>query len=203
MDTSGKDGTIRHVMSGLNPIGVQVHSFKAPSADELAHDFLWRVHWRVPPRGSIGIFNRSHYEDVLVVRVHELVGEKIWKHRYEQINQFEKILAANDVIILKFFLHISKAEQKARLEARLRDKAHQWKLSEKDFSERKYWNDYKKAYEDVLSRCSTEWAPWYVVPSNHKWYRNLLVAKTVVKTLRALDMQYPKPTLDVAKIQIE
>src|SRR6266852_4457906 len=202
MDTSGKDGTIRHVMAGLSPLGVQVKAFKAPTAEELAHDFLWRVHKEVPRQGFIGIFNRSHYEDVLVVRVHELVPRKVWKNRYELINQFEKLLVKNNVIILKFFLHISKAEQKARLEQRLGDPTRYWKFSVQDIKEREYWSAYRKAYEDALSRCSTKWAPWHLVPANHKWYRNLVIAETIVQTLRELDMQYPPPSVDLSKIRI-
>ena len=203
MDTSGKDGTIRHVMSGLSPLGVQVKAFKAPTEEELAHDFLWRVHQAVPRAGSIGIFNRSHYEDVLVVRVHDLVPKKTWKARYEQINQFEKMLAKNHVILLKFFLHISKAEQKTRLEARLQDPARYWKFSMHDVEERRHWPGYRKAYEEALTRCSTKLAPWHIVPANHKWYRNLVVAQTVVQALRDLDMKYPEPTVDLSKIVID
>ena len=203
MDTAGKDGTIRHVMSGVSPLGVQVKAFKAPNEEELAHEFLWRVHRVVPRTGFIGIFNRSHYEDVLVVRVHSLVPRKVWKRRYEQINQFEKSLAQNNVLILKFFLHISKAEQKLRLEERLKDPTRYWKFSLQDVEERKFWPDYRKAYEAVLSRCSTKWAPWHVVPANRKWYRNLVVARTIVETLRDLDMKYPEPTVDLASIKID
>ena len=203
MDTSGKDGTIRHVMSGLSPLGVQVRAFKVPTEEELAHDFLWRVHKEVPRHGFIGIFNRSHYEDVLVVRVHDLVPRKVWKNRYEQINQFEKLLVKNNVIILKFFLHISKGEQKARLEQRLADPTRYWKFSLQDIKEREYWSAYRKAYEDALSRCSTNWAPWHLVPANHKWYRNLVVAETIVQTLQALDMKYPPPNIDISKVTIE
>jgi PPK2 family polyphosphate:nucleotide phosphotransferase len=203
MDTSGKDGTIRHVMSRMTPLGVQVKAFKAPNEEELAHDFLWRVHQAVPRKGYVGIFNRSHYEDVLVVRVHDLVPREVWKGRYEQINQFEKILVENNVIVLKFFLHISKKEQKKRLEARLKDPTRYWKFSLSDIKERGYWGDYQKAYQDALSRCSTEWAPWHVVPANHKWYRNLLVARVVAQTLGDLDMKYPEPEIDLSKIVIE
>src|SRR6267378_421931 len=198
MDTSGKDGTIRHVMAGISPLGVQVKAFKVPTEEELAHDFLWRVHNAVPRHGMIGIFNRSHYEDVLVVRVHNLVPRKVWKDRYQQINQFEKMLVKNNVVILKFFLHISKDEQKLRLEERLKDPTRYWKCSLRDVEERGYWSAYRKAYEAVLSRCSTEWAPWHVVPANHKWYRNLVVAETIVKTLRGLDMKYPEASPDLA-----
>lgn len=203
MDTSGKDGTIRHVMAGLSPLGVQVKAFKAPTEEELAHDFLWRVHKEVPRHGFIGIFNRSHYEDVLVVRVHELVPRKVWKSRYELINQFEKLLVKNHVILLKFFLHISKAEQRARLEQRLADPTRYWKFSMADVKEREYWSAYRRAYEEALTRCSTKWAPWHVVPANHKWYRNLVVAETIVQALRELEMQYPPPTVDLSKIKIE
>jgi PPK2 family polyphosphate:nucleotide phosphotransferase len=203
MDTSGKDGTIRHVMSGLSPLGVQVKAFKAPTEEELAHDFLWRVHQAVPRRGTIGIFNRSHYEDVLVVRVHDLVPRKVWKACYEQINQFEKMLVKNHVVILKFFLHISRSEQRERLKQRLTDRTRYWKFSLKDVEERQYWSAYRKAYEDALSKCSTKWAPWYVVPANHKWYRNLVVAETIVKTLRDFKMEYPPPSVDLSKIMID
>jgi PPK2 family polyphosphate:nucleotide phosphotransferase len=203
MDTAGKDGTIRHVMSGLTPQGVRVTSFKAPTEEELAHDFLWRVHQAVPRHGDLGIFNRSHYEDVLVVRVHELVPRHVWKGRYEQINEFEKMLTENRTIILKFFLHISKQEQKDRLEARLKDPDRNWKLTLKDVQERQYWSDYCEAYEEALTRCSTEWAPWHIIPANHKWYRNLLVAEIIVKTLRDLDMKFPPPSKDLSKIVIE
>ena len=193
MDTGGKDGVIRHVMSGVNPQGCQVTSFKVPTAEELAHDFLWRIHQQVPRRGYIGIFNRSHYEDVLVVRVHDLVPKKVWQQRYEQINQFEKLLSETGTTILKFFLHISKDEQKRRLEARRDTPEKQWKFSLGDLKEREYWDDYMDAYEDALTRCSTRWAPWYIVPANQKWYRNLVVARTIVKTLESFDMKYPEP----------
>jgi PPK2 family polyphosphate:nucleotide phosphotransferase len=203
MDTSGKDGTIRHVMAGLSPLGVQVKAFKVPTEEELAHDFLWRVHKEVPRHGYFGIFNRSHYEDVLVVRVHGLVPRKIWKTRFEQINQFERILVKNNVIILKFFLHISKAEQKARLEQRLTDPTRYWKFSMQDVKEREHWSAYRRAYEDVLTQCSTKWAPWHLVPANHKWYRNLVVAEAIVQTLRELDMQFPPPSVELSKVKIE
>lgn len=203
MDTSGKDGTIRQVMSGLSPLGVQVAAFKVPTEEELAHDFLWRVHKVVPRHGFIGIFNRSHYEDVLAVRVHELVPRKVWKARYEQINQFEKMLVKNNVLILKFFLHISKGEQKRRLEERLKDPTRFWKFSMADVKERRYWPAYRKAYETVLTRCSTDWAPWHIVPANKKWYRNLVVAETIVKTLEDLDVKYPPPSVDLSQIVIE
>jgi PPK2 family polyphosphate:nucleotide phosphotransferase len=203
MDASGKDGTVTHVMSGLNPLGVKVMSFKAPNDDELHHDYLWRVHKALPRFGDIGIFNRSHYEDVLVVRVHELVPRKVWKERYDQINDFEKILTQNNMVILKFFLHISKDEQKKRLQERLRDPTRYWKFSLHDIEERRFWGDYKDAYEDALTKCSTKWAPWHIVPANHKWYRNLVVARTLAETLREMDPKYPEPKEDLSHVVIE
>lgn len=203
MDAAGKDGTIRHVMSGLNPQGCFVTPFKVPSALEADHGFLWRIHRAVPPKGEIGIFNRSHYEDVLVVRVHNLVPRAVWSKRYDQINEFEKLLADNNTRILKFFLHISKDEQKKRFQARLDDPTKHWKLSEGDFSERRYWDDYQEAYEDALSRCSTPWAPWFIIPANRKWFRNLAVSQIIVETLEGLKMKFPKPTLDVSSIRLE
>ncbi len=184
MDTSGKDGTIRNVMAQVNPLGCEVRSFKGPTTREQAHDFLWRVHRVVPGRGMISIFNRSHYEDVLVVRVHDLVPEKVWQRRYAAINNFERLLAQNDVIILKFYLHISNDEQERRLLARQEDRTKAWKLSSADWAERRYWDDYQEAYQDALSKCSTDEAPWYIVPANRKWYRNLLIARTIVSALR-------------------
>jgi len=185
MDTSGKDGTVRHVFTSANPQGCEVHSFKAPTQEELLHDFLWRIHKVAPTRGMMGVFNRSQYEDVLVVRVHNLVPEDVWSQHYKQINHFEKLLTDNQTIILKFFLHISNEEQKQRLLAREQDRDKAWKLSASDWAERKYWNDYQVAYEDALSKCSTKDAPWYIVPANHKWYRNLAIAQTLVETMRA------------------
>ena len=184
MDTSGKDGTIRKVFGSVNPHGCQVTSFKAPTPEELAHDFLWRVHRAVPATGMIGVFNRSHYEDVLVVRVHELVPATAWKRRYEQINEFERILVANGTILCKFFLHISEEEQQQRLLAREQDVSKAYKLSPGDWRERKHWDDYQAAYEDALRRCGTEEAPWHLVPANRKWYRNLAVAEALVEALR-------------------
>ncbi len=184
MDTSGKDGTIRHIFSRINPQGCYVHSFKQPTDEELAHDFLWRVHKVTPGKGFLGIFNRSHYEDVLIVRVHNLVPEAVWSKRYKEINNFEKLLTDNDTLILKFFLHISSDEQERRLLAREQNKDKAWKISPIDWKERQYWDDYQKAYEDALSECSTDEAPWYIVPSNHKWYRNLAIAHTLVETMR-------------------
>jgi PPK2 family polyphosphate:nucleotide phosphotransferase len=198
MDAGGKDGTIRHVMGGLNPQGVHVASFKVPTPRELAHDFLWRIHQRTPGRGEIAIFNRSHYEDVLVVRVHNLVPEEVWSARYEHINAFERLLADSGVTILKFFLHISKEEQKERFEKRLRDPRKNWKFARGDLRERALWDDYMAAFEDALSRCSTDWAPWYIVPADRKWYRNLIISRILVETLKSLDMRYPpgEPDLD-------
>ena len=184
MDTSGKDGTIRHVLSHVNPQGCFVHSFKAPTQEELAHDFLWRVHKVTPGKGEMGIFNRSHYEDVLVARVDNLVTEKVWSHRYKEINHFEQILARSDMIILKFFLHISYDEQERRLLAREEDKDKSWKLSAEDWEDRRKWSEYENAYEDALSKCSTDAAPWYIVPGNHKWFRNLAVAHAIVLSMR-------------------
>jgi len=184
MDTSGKDGTIRHVFARVNPQGCNVHSFKAPTEEELAHDFLWRIHKATPGKGYLSIFNRSQYEDVLIVRVHNLVPEDVWSRRYKEINNFEKLLTNSDTIILKFFLHISYDEQERRLLAREQDKDKAWKVAAGDWIERQYWDDYQKAYEDLLSKCSTDEAPWYIVPANHKWYRNLAVAHVLVETMR-------------------
>jgi PPK2 family polyphosphate:nucleotide phosphotransferase len=203
LDTGGKDGAINHVLGAMNPQGCRVAAFKQPSAEELAHDFLWRAHKAAPARGEVVIFNRSHYEDVLVVRVHNLVPEKIWSRRYDQINDFEKSLAANGTHILKFFLHISKQEQLKRFKERLDDPAKRWKISEADYKERGFWGDYAAAYEDALSRCSTEHAPWFIIPSNHKWFRNLAIARIVVEHLQSLHMKYPKPTVDIEHIRRE
>jgi PPK2 family polyphosphate:nucleotide phosphotransferase len=202
MDTGGKDGTIRQLMSGVNPQGVVVTSYKAPTAEELAHDYLWRIHQSVPPRRMIGIFNRSQYEDVLVVRVHNLVPREVWEKRYDQINAFERHLADNGVTILKFFLHISKDEQKRRLQDRIDDPEKQWKFSSGDLKERTLWNDYMAAYEDMLIRTSTEWAPWHAIPANKNWYRNLCVARILVDTLKGLDMRYPAPEAGIEKVVI-
>lgn len=202
VDTGGKDGTIRHVMSGLNPSGCRVKAFGVPSPEELNHDFLWRVHAAVPPRGEVGIFNRSHYEDVIVVRVHGLVPRSRMEKRYDQINEFERYLAENDVKILKFFLHISKGEQRKRLQERIDDPTKHWKLAPADFEERKRWGDTQKAYELALSRCSTPWAPWYVVPANKKWFRNLAVEQILVETLESMKMKFPKPSFDLSQYRL-
>jgi PPK2 family polyphosphate:nucleotide phosphotransferase len=203
LDAGGKDGTIRHVMSGVNPQSCNVTSFKVPTAEELGHDFLWRVHKAVPIKGEIGIFNRSHYEDVLVVRVHKLVSKSVWSTRYRDINDFERTLADGGVKILKFFLHISKDEQKRRLQQRLADPTKWWKAEPADFEERKFWDQYTRAFEDALSKCSAAWAPWYVIPANKKWFRNLAVSQIIVKALESLDMKYPKPSFDPSKIVIK
>jgi PPK2 family polyphosphate:nucleotide phosphotransferase len=203
MDAAGKDGTIRHVMSGVNPQGCHVTSFKVPSHDEAEHDFLWRAHIAVPERGQIGIFNRSYYEDVLVVRVHNLVPKEIWKKRYDQINMFEELLAQNGVTILKFFLHISKDEQKKRFQERLDDPARQWKISPADFAERKFWDQYVEAYEEALTKCSTAVAPWYIIPANHKWFRNLAISRIIAQTLDGFHMKFPKPGFDLSRYKIK
>ena len=191
MDTGGKDGAIRHVFSGINPQGVRVVSFKAPSPDELAHDYLWRVHSKVPGRGEIVVFNRSHYEDVLVVRVHNLVPEKTWKKRFAHINDFEKMLTDEGITMLKFYLHIDRDEQRKRLQERLDDPAKHWKFNPGDLKERVLWDDYMTAYEEMIERTSTAHAPWFIIPSNRKWYRNLAIARILNHTLESLDMQFP------------
>jgi PPK2 family polyphosphate:nucleotide phosphotransferase len=201
MDTAGKDGTIRHVMSGASPQSCKVTSFKIPSSHEQAHDFLWRIHEAVPEKGNIGIFNRSQYEDVLIVRVHKLVPKSVWSERYDEINRFEKYLTDNGTTVLKFFLHISKDEQKRRIEERIADPAKHWKLSPADLKEREFWDDYTEAYEDVLSKCSTKHSPWFIIPANHKWFRNLAVSKIMVETLEKMDPQYPTPEMDIARMK--
>ena len=201
MDTSGKDGTIAHVMGGFNPVGTRVISFKKPSPEELDHDYLWRVHRQVPGKGEVVVFNRSHYEDVLVVRVHDLVSKTTWQKRYDHICAFEQMLHDEGSLILKFFLHISKDEQRARLQARLDDPTKRWKFQAGDLDERKLWKDYQRAYEDALSKTSTEWAPWYVVPANQKWYRNYVVGSVIAEKLESLDMKYPEPDLSSVVIK--
>jgi len=201
LDAAGKDGTINHVLGAMNPQGCKVYGFKEPSKEELAHDFLWRVHARTPARGEVVIFNRSHYEDVLVARVHGLVPKEVWTERYDIINEFERGLVANGTHIIKFFLHISAEEQLHRFKQRLDDPARHWKISESDYTERRLWPQYQKAYEDAISRTSTRHAPWYVIPSNHKWFRNLAVSNIIVETLKSLDMQFPEPTVDIKKIR--
>ncbi len=203
MDTGGKDGVIRRVFDGVNPSGVRVVSFKAPTPEELAHDFLWRIRKGVPNIGEMVIFNRSQYEDVLVVRVHNLVPPEVWGARFEQINEFERELAENGTTILKFYLHIDLDEQKERLQARLDDPAKRWKFNLGDLKERKRWPDYMKAYEDVLSKTSTEYAPWYIVPANRKWFRDLVVSSVLVETLESLKMKYPESEENLAGVVIE
>jgi len=200
-DTGGKDGVVRHVITSMNPQGCRVVGFKQPSPEELAHDFLWRIESQCPRRGEVVIFNRSQYEDVLIVRVHDLVPKKVWSRRYAQINAFEQRLAASGTHILKFFLHISKDEQLRRFKQRLEDPARQWKISEADYSEREYWADYQQAYEEALSQCSTEDAPWYVIPSDHKWFRDLAISRILVGAMERLGTELPKPTVDLADIR--
>lgn len=203
MDAGGKDGTIRRVFQGVNPQGVRVTSFKVPSSLELRHDFLWRIHQAAPPAGMIGVFNRSHYEDVLVVRVENLVPRDVWKPRFEHINAFERLLTDSGTTILKFFLHISKDEQRERLEARLKEPEKHWKFSPLDAEKRRHWDGYMEAYEDVLNRCTTEHAPWYVIPADQKWYRNLAIARVLVDTLKDLDPQYPPPIEDLGSYRLD
>jgi PPK2 family polyphosphate:nucleotide phosphotransferase len=202
MDAAGKDGVIKHVMSGVNPQGCDVHSFKTPSTEELNHDYLWRAHSRVPERGMIGIFNRSYYEEVLVVRVHPtilkaqklpdpLITKRIWEQRYEDINAFEHYLTRNGVVVRKFFLHVSKKEQKKRFLERLEDSKKNWKFSMADVKERGYWKDYQEAYEEVIENTATKHAPWYVVPADNKWYTQLIVASAIITTLEELDLSFP------------
>ncbi len=200
-DTAGKDGTIRRVFGPLDPQGVAITSFKAPTALELSHDYLWRVHQAVPAKGTIGIFNRSHYEDVLVVRVHSLVPEAVWRPRFEQINLFERILVENGITILKFFLHISREEQRARLRARLEDATKYWKFDAGDLKERARWDDYTTAYSEAIARTTTVSAPWYVVPADRKMVRDVLVAEVVVETLERLDPRYPGPPPEIEQLR--
>jgi PPK2 family polyphosphate:nucleotide phosphotransferase len=203
MDAGGKDGAIEHVFSGINPQGCSVTSFKVPSHDELAHDYLWRIHAATPGRGMIGIFNRSHYESVLVERVNDLAPKRVWSKRYDHINAFEKMLADEGTVILKFFLHISKEEQKKRMEDRLNDSSKNWKFNKQDLIERKSWSDYMKAYADAIEKCSTDYAPWLVVPSDHKWFRNWVISDTLVRTLEKLPMKYPAPEPGLGKLRVE
>ena len=203
VDTSGKDGIIRHVMGALNPQGCYVMPFKVPTTEELEHDYLWRVHIAIPPKGQIVIFNRSHYGDVIAVRVHNLVRNNELTLRYRQINDFERYLSENHVTILKFFLHISKDEQKKRLEERLKDPTKRWKISESNLQDRKYWDKYMESYEEALSRCNTKLAPWYIIPANAKWFRNWAVANIIVKTLESMKLEFPEPGIDVSKYTIE
>lgn len=213
MDAAGKDSTIKHVMSGLNPQGTQVYSFKQPSKEELDHGYLWRIFKSLPERGRIGIFNRSHYEEVLVVKVHnllkyqqipeELIDSSIWQKRYEQINNFEKYLYQNGTVVLKFFLHISKEEQKERFIARIDDPTKNWKFSAADVEERKYWDEYQKAYQDAIKATSKKYAPWYIIPADKKWFARLLVSEIIVEALKKLKLEYPKLSEDQKKELLE
>ena len=202
LDTGGKDGTIRGVFQGVNPQGCQVHSFKVPSTEEAEHDFLWRYHVKAPSRGMITLFNRSHYEDVLVARVKKLVPEEVWRRRYGMINDFERLLALDRTVVIKFFLHISKDEQKRRLESRLETPDKHWKFSSNDLKERALWDEYMTAFEEAIGQCSTAHAPWYVVPANKKWYRNLVVARAIADTLEAMDPRYPEAEERLEKIVV-
>jgi PPK2 family polyphosphate:nucleotide phosphotransferase len=202
MDTAGKDGTISHIFSGINPQGCDVAAFKVPTPLEARHDFLWRVHAQVPPRGMIGIFNRSHYEDVLSPRVHKLISRDVASQRLEDINEFESFLADNDVLILKFYLHISKDEQTRRLQARIDNPKKHWKLSDADIHERKYWPQYIDAYDHILSSTSHKHAPWFVIPSDNKWYRNIAISSIIVDLIQSLKLKYPQPTVDASAIKL-
>ena len=201
LDAAGKDGTIAHVLGAMDPQGTRVCGFKVPSIEEASHDFLWRIEKQVPAKGEVVIFNRSHYEDVLVVRVHKMVPEEVWSNRYSLINHFEKGLAANGTHILKFYLHISSEEQLARFQDRLDDPARQWKISEADYEERKYWKEYTRAYEDALRETSTGHSPWYIIPSNNKWFRNLAISQIVVEKLVSLNLKLPKTQVDLKAIR--
>jgi PPK2 family polyphosphate:nucleotide phosphotransferase len=201
MDASGKDGTIRHVFGALDPQGARVHAFKEPSREEADHDFLWRAHAHAPLRGELVIFNRSHYEDVLIVRVHDLVPGSVWSKRFELINEFERNLALAGTTILKFYLHITAEDQRKRFEKRLNDPKRQWKISEADYSERAFFEQYTRAYEDVLNKTSTRYAPWFVVPSKRKWFRNLAVSRIVVEALKSLKLRFPPPSVDIDEIR--
>ncbi len=202
MDAAGKDSTIEHVFSGVNPQGVRVTPFKVPSSKELAHDFLWRVHQHAPAKGMISIFNRSHYEDVLVVRVNQLVSEATWQARYTHINNFERLLYDNGTRIIKFYLHLSKEEQKERFEERLTNPEKHWKFSLGDLPVREQWGDYREAYEDALSLCNTDYAPWYIIPADRKWYRNLAVMQIIVQTLESMNLAFPEQEDDLSKVVI-
>ena len=201
LDAAGKDGTIRHVFSGMNPQGTFVFGFKQPSKEEAAHDFLWRAHLRAPGKGEVVVFNRSHYEDVLVVRVHKLVPHSVWSKRYDLINDFEKMLSQNGTTILKFFLHISPEEQLSRFKQRLDDPSRHWKISESDYSERELWPQYVEAYEDAMALTSTKRAPWYIIPSNHKWFRNLAVSQIIADTMDEIGLKLPPTGVDIAEIR--
>ncbi|MGC1678004.1 MAG: PPK2 family polyphosphate kinase [Candidatus Binataceae bacterium] len=201
LDAGGKDGVVRHVIGAMNPQGCRVISFKSPSSVELAHDFLWRIEQHAPRRGEVVAFNRSHYEDVLIVRVHDLAPKSVWSKRYQQINHFEQRLVASGTHILKFFLHISKHEQLQRFKRRLDDHARRWKISESDYSERELWGSYEAAYEDAIGKCSTENAPWFVIPADHKWFRDLAIAQIIVETMQRINIKLPKPGVNIAEIR--
>jgi PPK2 family polyphosphate:nucleotide phosphotransferase len=203
MDTGGKDGALKSLCSGLNPAGLEIASFKAPTQAELDHDFLWRAHKVTPNKGMIGIWNRSHYEDVLVVRVHKLVPKKTWKARYDQVNKFEKILCENSTTIVKFMLHISKDEQKKRLQARIDNPKKRWKFLPSDLKEREFWSDYQDAYEDAINCCASDYAPWYIIPANHKWARDFAIVEVVSRVLKKMKPRYPKVRFDPAEIKID
>jgi len=203
IDAGGKDGTIKHVMSGMNPQGVDVTSFKVPEGAEKRHDYLWRIHHAIPEWGKIGIFNRSHYEDVLVVRVHELVPKSVWSKRYDQINDFEHMLSESGVQIVKFLLYISKDEQAKRFHQRIDDKDKNWKFSPADLKEREFWDQYTEAYQEMLRKCSTDSAPWYVIPANHKWFRNLAVSQILAETLDGMNLKFPKAAGDLKDIKFD
>jgi PPK2 family polyphosphate:nucleotide phosphotransferase len=201
MDAGGKDGTIRRVMGAMNPQGCNVVGFKVPAAEELAHDFLWRIHKVTPRKGQVTVFNRSHYEDVLVVRVHNLVPKEVWLKRYNEINNFERSLANSGTTIVKFFLHIDKQEQLKRFGDRLDEPDKQWKISDADYTEREYWDEYQQAYKDAISQCSFNYAPWYIIPANHKWFRDLVVSQILVATMEGWKMKYPDPSVNLAEIR--
>ncbi len=203
MDAAGKDGVVRHVMTGLNPQGVRVSSFKTPTDRELRHDFLWRIHPAVPGHGEIGVFNRSHYEDVLIVRVKKLAPKRIWKARFAQIRHFEELLAANGTAIVKLFLHIDKDEQRKRLQARIDNPEKNWKFTTADIRERALWEDYQVAYQEAIARCDRDQAPWYIVPANRKWFRNAAVSQLLVETLTDMNLKLPKPVEDLRGITVE
>jgi PPK2 family polyphosphate:nucleotide phosphotransferase len=203
MDSAGKDGTLRHVLSGVSPQSCQVVSYRTPTEEELRHDFLWRVHRNAPAHGYIGIFNRSHYEDVVVVRVRKLAPEKVWRPRYDEINDFERLLVRSGTTVIKCFLHISKHEQAKRLQRRLDDPHRRWKFDRSDLEDRERWDDYQQAYEEALTRTNTDEAPWHIVPADHKWHRNWFVSRLLRKTLEKMDPQYPEPATDLEGVKIE
>jgi PPK2 family polyphosphate:nucleotide phosphotransferase len=203
IDTSGKDSTIRHVISAFNPQSCTVKAFKEPTIEDLSHDFLWRIHKSAPAKGEIVIFNRSHYEDIIQPRIHKTIHKSIWSQRYEHINAFEKCLSDSNIKIIKFFLHISKEEQRKRLEERLNDPSKHWKVSERDMEDRKFWSSYTVTYQDIIKRCSNTWAPWYIIPANKKWFRNLAVGLIIVDTIERMKPKFPKPAINLSKIVID